>query len=66
MIMVIGGISATVGLILATEIGKNTSYLQIVVSLLLIGAGSGMALVALTSASLADVEPDVAGAASAW
>jgi EmrB/QacA subfamily drug resistance transporter len=64
MIMVIGGISATVGLLLATEIGKNTSYLQIVVSLLLIGAGSGMALVAMTSASLADVEPEVAGAAS--
>ena len=62
--MVIGGISATIGLVLATEIGKNTSYLQIVVSLLLIGAGSGMALVALTSASLADVEPEVAGAAS--
>ncbi len=64
MIMVIGGISATIGLVLATEIGKNTSYLQMVVSLLLIGAGSGMALVALTSASLADVEPEVAGAAS--
>jgi MFS family permease len=64
MIMVIGGISATIGLVLATEIGKSTSYLQIVVSLLLIGGGSGMALVALTSASLADVEPGVAGAAS--
>src|SRR6202042_2498881 len=64
MIMVIGGISATIGLVLATEIGKNTSYPQMVVSLLLIGAGSGMALVALTSASLADVEPEVAGAAS--
>ena len=57
-------ISATIGLVLATEIGRTTSYPQIVVSLLLIGAGSGMALVALTSASLADVEPDVAGAAS--
>jgi EmrB/QacA subfamily drug resistance transporter len=64
LIMIIGAISATVGLVLATEIGRNTSYLQIVVSLLLIGGGSGMALVALTSASLADVEPDVAGAAS--
>jgi len=64
LIMIIGSISATVGLVLATEIGKTTSYPQIVVSLLLIGAGSGMALVALTSASLANVEPDVAGAAS--
>jgi len=64
LIMIIGSISATIGLILATEIGRTTSYPQIVVSLLLIGAGSGMALVVLTSASLADVEPDVAGAAS--
>jgi MFS family permease len=64
LIMIIGATSATVGLVLATEIGRSTSYLQIVVSLLLIGGGSGMALVALTSASLADVEPDVAGAAS--
>ena len=64
LIMVMGAVSATVGLVLATEIGRTTSYLQIVVSLILIGAGSGMALVALTSASLADVEPDVAGAAS--
>jgi EmrB/QacA subfamily drug resistance transporter len=64
LIMIIGSISATIGLILATEIGRTTSYPQMVVSLLLIGAGSGMALVVLTSASLADVEPDVAGAAS--
>jgi EmrB/QacA subfamily drug resistance transporter len=64
LIMVIGSVTATVGLVLATEIGRTTSYAQIVVSLLLIGAGSGMALVALTSASLANVEPDVAGAAS--
>jgi MFS family permease len=35
-----------------------------VLCLVLIGAGSGMTLVALTSASLADVEPDIAGAAS--
>jgi MFS family permease len=64
LIMVIGSVTATVGLVLATEIGRTTSYPQIVVSLLLIGAGSGMALVALTSASLSNVEPDVAGAAS--
>ena len=55
---------AIVGLLLATRVGARTPYSQIVVSLVLIGAGSGMTLVALTSASLADVEPEIAGAAS--
>ena len=41
LIMIIGSISATIGLLLATQIDSTTSYLQIVVSLLLIGAGSG-------------------------
>ena len=62
--MVIGIVIAMVGLLLATQVGAGTSYGQIVVSLVLIGAGSGMTLVALTSASLADVEPEIAGAAS--
>jgi MFS family permease len=62
--MVIGTATATLGLLLATRIGVSTSYFQIVVSLVLIGAGSGMTFVSLTTASLADVEPDVAGAAS--
>ena len=44
--------------------GRGSPYSQIVLCLVLIGAGSGMTLVALTSASLADVEPDIAGAAS--
>jgi EmrB/QacA subfamily drug resistance transporter len=63
-VMVIGIVIAIVGLLLATQVGASTSYGQIVVSLVLIGAGSGMTLVALTSASLADVEPEIAGAAS--
>jgi MFS family permease len=52
------------GLLLATRVDGTTSYLQIVVSLVLIGAGSGMSFVALTSASLAEVAPTDAGAAS--
>ena len=55
---------AIAGLLLATQVGAESPYSQIVVGLVLIGAGSGMALVPLTSASLADVEPDIAGAAS--
>jgi EmrB/QacA subfamily drug resistance transporter len=63
-VMVVGTSVAVVGLLLATRVGAATTYAQIVVSLVLIGAGSGMTLVALTSASLADVRPDIAGAAS--
>ncbi len=63
-VMLMGTSLATVGLLLATRIGVHTTYPQIVLSLLLIGAGSGGTLVVLTSASLADVEPEIAGAAS--
>jgi EmrB/QacA subfamily drug resistance transporter len=63
-VMAMGIALATVGLLLATQVHQGTSYLQIVVSLLLIGAGSGSAFVALTSASLAEVDPGDAGAAS--
>jgi EmrB/QacA subfamily drug resistance transporter len=63
-VMVLGSTIAIVGLLLATRIGSASPYSQIVVSLVLIGGGSGMTLVALTSASLADVQPEIAGAAS--
>jgi EmrB/QacA subfamily drug resistance transporter len=63
-VMMMGSTVAIVGLALATQIGAHTTYPQIVVSLVLIGAGFGATLVALTSASLADVEPEIAGAAS--
>jgi EmrB/QacA subfamily drug resistance transporter len=64
VVMMMGSTVAIVGLALATQIGAHTTYPQIVVSLVLIGAGFGATLVALTSASLADVEPEIAGAAS--
>jgi EmrB/QacA subfamily drug resistance transporter len=64
VVMVVGTAIAIAGLVLATRVGAGSTYAQIVVSLVLIGAGSGMTLVALTSASLADVPPDIAGAAS--
>jgi EmrB/QacA subfamily drug resistance transporter len=63
-VMALGTALATVGLLLATRVDGSTGYLQIVVSLVLIGAGSGTAFVALTSASLAEVVPEDAGAAS--
>ncbi len=63
-VMVLGTTVAIIGLALATQVGAHSSYGQIFISLVLIGAGSGSTLVALTSASLADVEPEIAGAAS--
>ena len=63
-VMIMGTTVAFIGLALATQIGVHTAYPQILVSLVLIGAGSGATLVTLTSASLADVEPEIAGAAS--
>jgi EmrB/QacA subfamily drug resistance transporter len=63
-VMLLGTVTGTVGLALATQIGTHSPYLQIVVSMVLLGAGAGMTFVALTNASLEDVAPDVAGAAS--
>ena len=63
-VMALGTAVATFGLLLATQVGSHASYLQIVVSLVLIGAGSGSAFVALTSSSLAEVAQADAGAAS--
>jgi EmrB/QacA subfamily drug resistance transporter len=53
-----------VSLVLLSRVGAGTSYPQILVSLVLLGLGSGTSLVSLTSASLADVDPADAGAAS--
>jgi MFS family permease len=64
IVMMMGATVVTLGLLLATRIHASTSYAQIVVSMVLIGGGMGIAFVSLTSASLADVRPEDAGAAS--
>ncbi len=63
-VMMIGASVVTLGLVLATRIQASTSYAEIVVSMLLTGLGMGISFVSLTSASLADVAPEDAGAAS--
>jgi MFS family permease len=63
-VMMMGASIVTLGLLLATRIQPSTSYAQIVVSMVLIGGGMGISFVSLTSASLADVAPEDAGAAS--
>jgi len=63
-ILTAGILSATAGLLLATQLQVGTAYVQILASLVLIGAGMGASFVTLTTASLTGVEPGDAGAAS--
>jgi MFS family permease len=63
-VMLTGGTLAAASLLLATRLQAGSTYGQIAVSLVLMGAGAGISFVSLTSASLADVAPEDAGAAS--
>ncbi len=63
-VMMAGAAVVTLGLLLATRIQASAGYGQIVVSMVLIGGGMGISFVSLTSASLAEVAPEDAGAAS--
>jgi EmrB/QacA subfamily drug resistance transporter len=60
----LGIVVATSGVALAAALGPRASYGQVVVGLVLIGVGAGMAFVHLTARSLSGVEPQHAGAAS--
>ncbi len=53
-----------VALLLSSQLHAGASYGQVVVGLVLLGLGSGTALVPLTTAGLSGVEPSDAGAAS--
>jgi MFS family permease len=63
-LMMVGTAMSATGLLLATQLLATASYAQIVVSLVLIGAGMGVSFVTLTSAGLAGVDPRDSGAAS--
>jgi predicted MFS family arabinose efflux permease len=64
-VVMVSGISlSALSLALASRLHAGASYAQILVCLVMVGAGTGISLVALTSASLAGVEPADAGAAS--
>jgi EmrB/QacA subfamily drug resistance transporter len=64
VLMLTGIATVMVSLALLTRVQVGVSYGQILVSLVLLGVGSGVSLVSLTSASLAGVAPEDAGAAS--
>jgi EmrB/QacA subfamily drug resistance transporter len=63
-LMLMGTTMSALGLLLATQLRVGTSYPQILVSFILIGAGMGVSFVSLTTAGLAGVAPADAGAAS--
>jgi len=63
-VMLLGISSSMVGLLLVTQLPASASYALIMMALVLMGAGAGVSFVSLTSASLADVAPEDAGAAS--
>jgi EmrB/QacA subfamily drug resistance transporter len=63
-IMLSGAGLSALGLLFSTQLYAAAPYAQVLVSLVLLGAGAGIALVSLTSASLAGVDPKDAGAAS--
>ena len=64
-VLMLSGIGMTiVALLLSSQLHAGASYPRIFVGLVLLGLGSGTALVPLTTAGLAGVEPGDAGAAS--
>jgi MFS family permease len=64
-VLMMSGIGMTVvSLLLASQLYAGASYVQVLVCLVLLGLGTGTALVPLTTASLSGVEPADAGAAS--
>jgi len=63
--VIMAGITvATLGLLLAGGLQVGSSYWTIALPLVLVGIGSGTSFVSLTSASLSEVDPADAGAAS--
>jgi EmrB/QacA subfamily drug resistance transporter len=63
-LMMAGTAISAVGLLVATQLQATTSYLQVLVTLILIGTGMGISFVSLTTAGLHEVDPADAGAAS--
>jgi EmrB/QacA subfamily drug resistance transporter len=63
--LMVGGISmSTVGLLILTQLSAHSSYVQLLATLVLFGAGNGLAFVPLTAAALHGVDAADAGAAS--
>ena len=64
-VLMLTGISlAGAGFLLATRLDASSPYLLVLACLLLVGTGNGLSVVSLTTAGLAGVPPQDAGAAS--
>jgi MFS family permease len=63
-LMLFGSGLTAAGLLLATQLHASTPYIQVLATLVLIGAGMGTSFVSLTTAALHDVAPQDSGAAS--
>lgn len=63
-LMVTGFSLSTLAMLLMTQLSASSSYLNVLLPVVLFGIGNGMAFVSLTSASLAGVRQEDAGAAS--
>lgn len=63
--VMVGGITlSTLGMLLLTQLDAGSSYLSLVVPLMVFGLGNGTAFVPLTTAALDRVAPEDSGAAS--
>jgi EmrB/QacA subfamily drug resistance transporter len=63
-LMLLGVGLSTLGLLLSSQLSASSSYWTILACLLLFGTGNGLSFVTLTTAALAGVAPEDAGAAS--
>ncbi len=63
-LMLLGIGIATGGLAIASQLNASSPYVTVLAALALMGTGSGVSFVSLTTASLAGVDSDDAGAAS--
>jgi EmrB/QacA subfamily drug resistance transporter len=63
-VMVVGFSISTLAMLLMTQLSASSTYLSLLVPVVLFGAGNGLAFVPLTGASLAGVRQEDAGAAS--
>jgi EmrB/QacA subfamily drug resistance transporter len=63
-VMLVGMVLSAIGLVLLTRLGVDTTYSQLIGSMVIFAFGNGTAFVPLTTAGMARVEPHEAGVAS--
>ncbi|HET6166456.1 MAG TPA: MFS transporter [Marmoricola sp.] len=63
-VMVVGASLTLLSLVWLTRLDANSGYADVLLSLVVLGLGNGLAFVPLTSSALHDVRPEEAGAAA--